>query len=302
MMRRRPISRSISILLALAVILVFSVAATTGAYAASKKTVYLPTSTTTTYKYDADSIEKSTYKYKYDKNGLLKKELIKSEYMSGDKVVYKRTKAGAIKSVSTYAGKSLIYLTKNTIKKGNVVKSKEYNVVKGKKKLAAISTYTYYKNGNMKKSVYDSKEDGSKYTTYYRKNGTRKKSISKSDYSTYKTTYDKNGLEKEEEFTYGEGEYKSYGTTTYTYKLNKKGDVVKSVAKEKTQESDRQVTYVTTRTTKYKYDKHGNILKEKTTSVRQDGSNKSVSSYITTSKYKKMKVNKKYLKYVGFGY
>ena len=188
------------------------------------------------------------------------------------------------------------------MKKGLVTKAKYYEFEKGKKKLVSVNTTSYYKNGNPKKVVFKS-VGNEKYTntSYYRKNGTLKKTVSKGETSQYTSTYNKKGLLVKDVYSYGEGVYKTTGTNTITYKLNKKGDVVKSVSTDVIQYADGSGdTRVTTTTIKLKYDKHGNKVKESGKSVNNENGVKSTSSYTIKTKYKKIKVEKKYLKYAEF--
>ena len=301
-MMDKKVSRSIAVLVSLAVILVFSIASATGVYAASKKTIYVPASQSRVYKFSADDVEKWSIKYTYDKKGLVKQSKSTNPHSYSDKVVFKRNSKGCVTSIKEYKGKKLVAVTKNTVKKGLVTKAKYYEFVNGKKKLVSVNTSSYYKNGNLKKTVFKS-VGNEKYTntSYYRKNGTLKKTVSKGETSQYTSTYNKKGLLVKDVYSYGEGVYKTTGTNTITYKLNKKGDVVKSVSTDVIQYADGSGdTRITTTTISLKYDKHGNKVKESGKSVNNENGYESTSSYTIKTKYKKVKVEKKYLKYAEF--
>lgn len=306
-MSRSMISRSVAIALTVVVVVAFTfVTGETAHAAAKKKTVWLVTSEKDIYSNDG-AMDKYSIKHTYDKHGLLVKTIMVNPDGSKTKSIVKRNKKGAVKKVEYYTKKKLTELRKNTLnKKGLVTKSKFYDIKSGKKVLVSVINNAYYKNGKLKKTVHESKKEPIyTYTSYYRKNGTLKKTVSRNeygggDYSQTVTTYDKKEREVKSEEIFVMGEYTTTGKSTFKHKQNKHGDVTKTVKEtvNVTQPGGGTTTPITTTTYKYKYDKHGNILKKKSRQVYVDGDQKLVNTNEENFKYKKMKVDKKYLKYI----
>ena len=299
-MRKKYFRRIVSLVLALAVFVMFPMAFTQEAQAASKtKTFYVVTQQTTTYTNSDGSTEKNVTKYTYDKNGL-RKTVVSKGYMPYYKAVYTRNKAGLVTSYKSYNedGK-LTWITSYTIKNGKIVKSKDYQVDPdtGKKTLFSSTTITY-KKGKPTKEV-TKYSDGDTSTLTYYSNGAPKKEVSKGANGTYIYNYNKKG-----NMTSSSSNYTSYdgtkmkSTSTYTYRdiKNKKGDTTKFVVTEKRTENGKTKKIVNTSTYQYTY-KSGRMAKVVTTTKSKGGDYEYTNKTTTTYKYKAVKVAKKYWKY-----
>lgn len=276
--------RSLSVLLALVVAIVFTAASATSVFAASKtKTVWRETQVS--YKYTGRTLNSSwKHTYKYDKNGLLTER-----NLDGDRTVFKRNSKGALVSDKQYDGKKLTGTCKYKLnKKGYVIKETNYDK---SKKVDSVYSYTYWSNGNLKKAVYNEKAEGLVATENYRKNGTLKSEQAKGEDYSSKITYDKHGNRIKSITVLDGNKYE----TTYKLTYNKKGDVIKSVGTEKSNFEGEESVSKTTVTYKYTYNKAGKPTKvvEKTS---ENGEN--ISTLITTYTYKKVKVAKEYWKYL----
>ena len=151
-MKRQVWKRGLAVALSAAVCVTLSAGFTMSADAASKKTVYVMVQSNTTYN-NGGSIEKGMVKNTYDKNGLLK-QMVSTGITADSRTVYKRDKAGIVKSAKTYNGAGkLTGATENTIKKGLVTKTKYYDITNGKKKLSTTTTYTYKKKKYQIKTI-----------------------------------------------------------------------------------------------------------------------------------------------------
>jgi hypothetical protein len=296
-MNRTYAKRAFTIALSFLLVLTFTVLSTVQADAASKKkTIYVPVSSSSTMQFGEGSVSTTTYKYTYNKKGLLTKSTVKQPD-STVKITWKRNAKGAPVSTRTKMDGKLTAMTKYKVNnKGLVTQSTDYTFEKGKKQRDSVTKYTYYKNGQVKKSVFTSFDGGkASYTTYFRKDGTIQKTISADKESTYKTIYNKKGDEIKVNYKlpYGKG----IATTSYTY--DKKGNEQKSVRTDKfTNNNGTVTTNITNSTYNYTYDKHGNITKQYTSFESNDDGTISTSSSVDTTKYKKIKVAKKYLKYI----
>ena len=163
----------------------------------SSKTVYKyknkKISTITRYNYDGGYKKSAVTKYTYGKN----KTTSTTTYVGNDPTT---------KNVSYYNNK------------GRLTKSEYY--IGGKKN--STTTYTYWDNGNMKKSVQKSEE--STYTSTYNKKGLEIKTVSEYKDSKYVYTYkyNSNGLKTEEVFksTYKIDGNNQTNTTTTKFKYS----------------------------------------------------------------------------------
>ena len=289
-MKKKYFKRIVSLVLALAVFVMFPMAFTQEAQAASTKTFYVTTSATHTYKY-ADG-NTNTYKYKYtrDKNGLLTKSTSDDGY-----TVYTRNSKGYATKAKYYEDKKLSETDTYVYTwYGNGLPKTEKcyaKTVGGKKKLVYSSKYTWYGNKHLKKEVFKSNNSNGTWTSLYWKNGNIKSSSFKGKDSSSKTTYDKRG----NILTYvSKGENSSF-SEKHTLTYNKKGHVIKDVIKNTDVYDEKTTKSTTTETTKYDYDKHGNILKSVTTSKFKDSGGKIHKSVYTHKyTYKAVKVAKKF--------
>ena len=260
-MKKKYFKRIVSLMLALAVFVMFPVAFTQEAQAASTKTFYVVTSATHTYKYDDN--DSNTYKYTYTrgKNGFLKK----STYDDGH-TVYKRNSKGYTTETKVYEGKKLVetYTYVYSYGSNGLPKTEKcyYKPAGGKKTLNFTSKYTWYSNKHIKKEVYKGTDGRS--TSLYWKNGKIKSYSYKGngEIKSIKETYDSHGS-----VLTHKSEGSDYSITEkHTLKYDKKGNPVKDVYTVTNKFDNETSTTKVTDTTEYKYDKHGNILK----SVKQE--------------------------------
>ena len=288
-MKKKYFKRIVSIVLALAVFVMFPMTFTQEAQAASTKTFYVRTSAKTSFDYGGD---RGSYEYKYtrDKNGLL----TKSTWDDGHEV-YTRNSKGYVTKIKYYDGKKLTETNTfvYTWNSDGLPKTEKCYIKSpgSAKELYYTSKFTYYSNKHVKKEV--SKGIDGNSTTIYWKNGNRKSYSfkGKGELDSIKVTYDSHGNDK----TYiSKGP--DYTTTEKhtTLKYDKKGNLIKDVFTVTDEYDTSKSTNKVTTTIKYKYDKHGNILKSVTTSKSKGsyGSSKSVET--NTYKYKAVKVDKKY--------
>lgn len=262
---KKHVNQILSLALTLALVLAIPFAFTQEVSAASKKTKYVVSSTTTTY---SDSTAYTT-KYIYFKNGLTKS----STSSSGSKIIYARNKKGDVTSfkfISSNAGNnSYSYYKYEYNKKGLPVKQYEYDE---HNKLVATISASFYKNGKTKESVETLPE--SQTTFIYR--------------------YNKKGDPTFMKYSSGDSSTQS----SYTYIYDKKGNPIKRVQLlDATYQGEHEKETITT-TYKYKYDKKKNIKKAVITEVRVMNDGKTITSSRTiTYKYKKVKVAKKFLRF-----
>lgn len=279
--------RTISITLAVLLVLTFTIINTGSADAASKKTVYLLTKI-------KDSDASTTTTRKFDKRGLLKSEFTKSKY---EKFSYKytRTKKGVIKETRNYSSGKLNYVDVNTVnKKGRITKTKYYEVRKGKKRLYSSEKHFYYKNGNRKKTIGTNKDLKEKTTTLYYKNGNIKSETSVSKGEKLVDNYDKNGRPVKSIHA-----FKGYNTTTTTwqYETNSKGYVTRQI---KTSRDVPKIggIVVEQAVSTFTYDSHGNITRKVIRTTWPGLEEMGEETRTCTFKYKAKKVAKKYLKLI----
>ena len=278
--------RVLTVIMILALAMVFWFACTVKVNAAAKKTFNVVTEEKTTYKMNDGSTYSYTSTYQYFKTGLLKSITENDGY----KVVYTRDKSGVAKGIKYYGDEGkLTGETVNTIKKGKITASKYYSYFEGKK-LVSKTKYIYTK-GKLSKTVVTNAETGDTTTTTYYSNGVRKSTTSK----TTKIKYDKQGFTTS--YKYTSGEYSEVSTYKNTYD-KKTGRVKKIVETTKTTNGDSSMTHNSTETYKYTV-KGGNVKKcEVTYKFKNSDGNEGTSSYTTTYNYKKVKVAKKYWKYM----
>jgi len=291
-MRSKHLRRVISLVLAFAMFIIFPMAFTLEAQAASTKTFYFRTSFKQVAKYSTGDKDSYTTKSTYGKNGLIKTRT----YSDGSKSVYTHDKYGYVKTEKSYDPNGKLDTTYSYVykygKNGLPKTEKQYmKIGSGKKELLGTSTYTYYANKRYKKIIYKT-EDG-KATSLYRKDGTQKSYTfkGKNGYST-KATYDSHGSTKTWIYT-GDGYTSKENHTTLKY--DKKGNIIKDVYTMKTIYGGDTYKSKCTETTKYTYDKHNNITKSVTKIKNTDSSgNTTVTTYTNTYKWKAIKVAKKY--------
>ena len=263
---KKNTKRYLSLLLTLALVLTIPFAFTQEASAASKKgkTKYVVTSTT---RISEDEI--FTYKCNYYKNGLIKEEV----FSDSSKNVFSRNKKGYMTAFTEYNAKGergyAESFTYQYNKKGQPAKKTIYIVSHNEN--GGTESFTYYKNGKLKKSVYQSPEGDYSYTVTFNKKGHVTSTVSKGQGSLY--------VEK------------------YSYKYDKKGNPTKIVSTETWNESGNSGSSTKTEKYKYKYDKHKNIKQAVITTTGTNDSGKPYKDVTTYKyKYKKVKVPKKYLK------
>ena len=288
-MYTKKFGKILAVMMSIMVAVVFTCSFTVEANAASKKTYYVPTKVTTVY--DSNDGSKTTYvtTYSYFKNGLLKQAT--GQY---GKTVYKRNKEGYATSEKIYdeTGKlTSEYVYK--FKKKVPVSCTAYQYADGKKILDGTYNLTY-KKGVLRKSVYKQADGNYTNTTTYTKKGIPIKSTRNTGY----TNYDKNGNQTTYYYASTDGSYKEL--TTYTYKYDKKGNPVSEIEKGTFTSGGTTDTITATTTYKYTYNKAGKITKcvaSRVTTYKDGSSYKSTTT--TTYKYKKIKVAKKFQKFMN---
>lgn len=298
-MHRETVRRGLAMMLSAVVFLALPFMFTTEANAASgSKTIYVVTQMNSTYESSNGSVEKSVIKYTYNKNGLLKQQTSKG-ITDAYKIVYSRNKAGAVTGTKSYNSEGKLQgVTSNTIKNGNIVKSKSYNVdpATGKKTLFSTTTRTY-KKGKLTKEVTKGASGYTDTATYY-SNGVIKKSVFKSADSEYVYNYNKKGLPTTATSKSTYAGYTQTSTSTYDITTNKKGYITKEVVTTKVTANGTTTTEVNTAKNKYTF-KSGRLVKQVSTHTYKSGDYSYSSKDTTTYKYKAVKVLKKYLKYAG---
>ena len=289
-MKKNLFSRMVSLVLALAVFVMFPMTFTQEAQAASTKTFYVTTSATYTYKYQNE--KSSTYyegKHKRDKNGFLIKDTFDDGYD-----VYTHNSKGDVTKIKHYEGKELSYTDSFVYTYGSNGRPKTekwyFQSPGEKKELQNTTKYTYYSNKHVKKKVCKSSDGTDTYL--YRKDGTLKSSTNKGkDSSSAKNTYDSHGNVKTSK-SISEDYSVSENHTTLEYDTH--GNLIKDVYTLTDKFNNKTSTTKVTVTIEYKYDKHGNILKCVTTKKSKEKGKtiKETNTYKYT--YKTVKVTKKY--------
>jgi len=299
-MKRTTAKRGLALMLSTVLFLTLPFLFTQEVSAASKtKTFYVVTKIQSTYTNTDGSTEKNVTTHTYDKNGMLKSTVSKG-YTPYYKIVYTRNSAGIVTASKTYNEKGKqTGATINKVKNGNIIKSttKQIDPKTGKKKTSPTTSYTY-KKGKCVKGVTKG-SDGSKSTDTYYGNGIIKQSVYESPNSKYVYNYDKKGRLKSSTSSYTYNDQTSNSKTTYIYKetRNKHGDPVKSVETEKTT-SDDGITTTNVFTNNYKYTyKSGRVVKVVNTYKTKFGDSTYTGKNTTAYKYKAVKVPQKYWKF-----
>lgn len=297
-MQNKALRRVLSIILSLAVFIVFPLSFTQEVQAASTKTFYVTTQYKNVTTSSNGSKSTSTSKQTYDKNGLRTSSLYSSnsgDYSYESKTVYKHNKRGYISAVKVYDkdGKltdNMSYSYKYN-SKGLPVTQKTYRISSGNKTLVSTGTITYYTNGVTKKESSKDTDGGSVVTTYYSSGVLKSYKYTAADGSVSVQTFDKKGSQIS---------YKSngYSEVHSTMKYDKKGNLVKDVYTVTSSYEGQETEYTVTETTTYTYDSHKNVTKSVTKIVNTmpDGST-DTSTRTYTAKYKAVKVAKKFWRF-----